>query len=95
MTTKKIDLERLQTVLGGNGNLQDFLGSVGSDLLNIHSTFRAGHHDRNALAPIEYHAEIEFPVGFGIGLHDERLDLLPFRPSLLGLEWELEHHFRE
>ena len=40
---------------------------------------------------VEDHAEVELPGGFGIGLDNQRLNLLPVRAGLLGHERILEH----
>ena len=61
------------------------------NFLDIHAALGAGHHHGHTLRAIQHHAEVELLVGFGVGLHDQRLNFGAFGAGLLRLERMLEH----
>ncbi len=76
-----------------DGRLQDLLGRVVRDGLDVHAAFGRGHDDDAPAGAVDDHAEVEL-VGDVAGLLDQhRVDGLPLLVGLEGDEVRAEHGF--
>ena len=77
-------LERLRTDQRVDGGLENLLGRVVSDFLDIHATFGGGHEHDPATGAIDHGAQIELLVDIGAGLDEDLAHRLTIGVGLIG-----------
>ncbi|MCY1363620.1 hypothetical protein D9M69_503880 [compost metagenome] len=84
-------LERQLTALVGlcanqriNGGLEDLLGSLVGDLLDVHATLGGGHEHDTAAGTIYHGAQVQFLGDVGAGFDQDFADRLTIGVSLIG-----------
>ena len=77
-------LVRLRADQRVDGSLEDLLGSVVGDLLDVHATFGGSHEHDAAAGTIDDGAEVQLLVDVGAGLHQDLADRLAVGVGLVG-----------
>ena len=88
-------LERLQPKAGNQILLDDCVGILGGDLLDLHATCCRGHKYQPARTAIEHDTEIEFARNRQRLFDQQPLHFLAFGPSLMGDQIHAEDFARQ